>query len=164
MQGRPGPVLTGGGDAQGWVEEVHPCGVWEVWGEEGEGFALGKDEGWADDERGLRCAECAEGVYCGAGVGEKGVGTGDEIFAAFQEDFDADFSDDEGDLECVEGTRVQANIRTETEMRLTVLDSAINVWFDEETFAECNGRYLEPATRSLGGGMRARWSLLERGS
>jgi hypothetical protein len=29
-----------------------------------------------------------------------------------QEDFDVDFSDDDGDLECDEGTRVQANIRT----------------------------------------------------
>jgi uncharacterized protein with PIN domain len=27
-----------------------------------EGIALDEDEGWADDERGLRCAECAEKV------------------------------------------------------------------------------------------------------
>jgi hypothetical protein len=36
-------------------------------------MALGDDEGWADDERGLRCAECAEGLYCRAGVGNMGV-------------------------------------------------------------------------------------------
>jgi hypothetical protein len=95
---------------------------WEVWGEEGEGLALGDDEGWEDDERGLRCAEYSEGVYCGAGIGKKGVGTGDEILAAFQEDFDAEASDDEGDLECDERTRAQAKIRTETGMRLAVLD------------------------------------------
>jgi hypothetical protein len=72
--------------------------------------------------------------------------------AAFQEDFDVDFSDDEGDLECDEGTRIQANIRTETGMRLAVLDSAAtNVWFDKEMFADCNGRDLEPATRGAGG-------------
>jgi hypothetical protein len=48
-----------------------------------------------------------------------------------KKDFDANFSDDDGDLECDEGTRVQANIRTETGMRLAVLDSAAtNVWFD----------------------------------
>jgi hypothetical protein len=47
---------------------------------------------------------------------------------------------------------VQANILTETGMRLAVLDSAAtNVWFDEETFAECNGRDIEPATRDAGG-------------
>jgi hypothetical protein len=125
---------------------------WEVWGEEGEGLALGEDEGWADDNRGLRCAECAEGIYCGAGGGKNGGVDGDEILAACQEDFDADFSDDDGDLECDEGTRVQANIRTETGMRLAILDSAAtNVWFDEETFAECNGRDLEPATSGAGG-------------
>jgi hypothetical protein len=56
-------------------------------GEEGEGLVLSEDEGWADDDRGLRCEECAEGVYCGVGVGKKGVGTGDEILAAFQDDF-----------------------------------------------------------------------------
>jgi hypothetical protein len=79
------------------------------------------------------------------------MGDGDEILAAFQEDFDADFSNDGGDLECDQGTRVLANIRTETGIRLAVLDSAAtNVWFDEETFAECNGRDLEPATRSAG--------------
>jgi hypothetical protein len=125
---------------------------WEVWVEEGEGLALGEDEGWADDERGLRCAECAEGVYFGTGIGKKGMDTGDEILAACQEDFDADFLDDDGDLECDEGTRVQANIRTENGMRLAVLDSAAtNVWFDEETFAEWNTRDLEPATRGAGG-------------
>jgi Reverse transcriptase (RNA-dependent DNA polymerase) len=124
----------------------------EVWGEEGEGLALGEDEGWADGERGLRHAECAEGVYCGAGVEKKSVSTSDEILAAFQEGFDADFSDDEDDLECDEGTPVQANIRAETGMRLAVLDSAAsNVWFDEETFAECHGRDLEPETRGAGG-------------
>jgi hypothetical protein len=72
--------------------------------------------------------------------------------AAYQENFDADFSDDDGDLEYDEGTRVQAEIRIETGMRLAVLDSAAtNVWFDEVTFAECNGRDLEPATRGAGG-------------
>jgi hypothetical protein len=127
-----------------------------VWREEGEGLVLGEDEGWADDERGLRCAECAEGVYCGAGVGKKGVGTGDEILAAFQEDFDGAFSDDEGDLECDKGTRVQANIQTETGMRLAVLDSAaINVWFYQETFSKCNERNLEPSTRGAGADGRA---------
>jgi hypothetical protein len=109
------------------------------------------NEGWADDYRGLRCAKCAEGIYCGAGGGNNGGVDGDKILAACQEDFDADFSDDDGDLECDEGTRVQVNIRTETRMRLAVLDSAAtNVWFDEETFAECNGRDLEPATRGAG--------------
>jgi hypothetical protein len=104
-------------------------------GEEGEGLALGEDEGWADDEHGYWCAECAEGVYSGAGEGKKDVSDGDEVLAAFHEDFGADFSDD-GDLEC-EGTRVQANIRTETGTRLADLDSAAtNVWFDEEKFAE----------------------------
>jgi hypothetical protein len=34
-------------------------------------------------------------VYCGAGVRKKGVGTGDEILAAIQEDFDVDFSEDD---------------------------------------------------------------------
>jgi hypothetical protein len=69
-----------------------------------------------------------------------------------QEDCDADFSDDDGDLEFDEGTRVQANFRTETGMRLAVLDSAAtNAWFDEETFSECNGRYLEPVTRGAAG-------------
>jgi hypothetical protein len=97
---------------------------WEVWGEEGEGLSWSEDEGWADDNRGLRCAKCAEGIHCGAGGGRKGGVDGDEILAAFQEDFDADFSDDDGDLECDEGTRVQANIRTETGMRLAVLGSA----------------------------------------
>jgi hypothetical protein len=49
-------------------------------------------------------------------------------------------------------TRVQSKIRTETGMRLAVLDSAAtNVWFDEETFAKCNGRDLESATRGAGG-------------
>jgi hypothetical protein len=125
---------------------------WEVWGEEREWLALSEDEEWADDNRGLRCAECAEGVYCGVSGGKKGGVDGDEILAPFQEDFDADFSDDDGDLECDERTRVQANIRTETRMRLAVLDSAAtNVWFDEEKFAECNGRDLEPATRGAGG-------------
>jgi hypothetical protein len=120
-------------------------------GEKGEELALGEDEGWADENCGLRCAECAEGVYYGAGGDKKGGVDGDEILAAFQEYFDADISDDDGDLECDEGTRVQANIRTETGMRLAVLDSAAtNVWFDEETFAECNGRDLEPATRGAG--------------
>jgi hypothetical protein len=100
-------------------------------GEERERLALSEDEGWADDNRGLRCAEFAEGIYCGAGGGKKGGFDSDEILAACQEDFDADFSNDDGDLECDEGTRVQANIRTETEMRLAVLDSAAtNVWFD----------------------------------
>jgi hypothetical protein len=80
------------------------------------------------------------------------VGTGDEILAAFQGEFDAEFSDDEVDLECGEGTRVQANIRTKTIMRFSVLDSAAtSVWFDEETFAECNGRDMEPATHGAGG-------------
>jgi hypothetical protein len=101
---------------------------WDVWGEEGEWLSLSEDEECADDEREIRCAECAEDVYFSSGVGKKGVGTGDEILAAFQEDFDADFSDDEGNLECDEWTHVQANIRTETGMRLAVLDSAaINV-------------------------------------
>jgi hypothetical protein len=151
-QGRSGPDLTGGGDAQGWVDEGHPCVDWEVWGEKRGGLELGEDKEWADDERGLRCAKCAEGACCGAGVGKKGMGTGDEILAAFQKDFDADFSDDEGNLKCDEGTRVQAKIRTETGMRIAVLDSAAtNVWSDEETFAECNGSDLEPATRGAGG-------------
>jgi hypothetical protein len=44
-------------------------------------------------------------------------------------------------------------------MRLAVLDSAeTNVWFDEEMFAECNGRDLEPATRGAGG---ADWRALD---
>jgi hypothetical protein len=61
------------------------------------------------------------------------------------------FSDDDGDLECDEETRIQANIRTETGMRLVVLGSAAtNVWFDDERFSECNERYLEPATRGAG--------------
>jgi hypothetical protein len=125
---------------------------WEVWGEENEGLALSEDEGWANDNRGPRYTECAEGIYCGAGGGKEGGADGDEILAACQEDFDADFSDDDGDLECEEGTRVQANILTETGMRLAVLNStATNVWFDEETFAECNGRDLEPSTRGAGG-------------
>jgi hypothetical protein len=36
----------------------------ETDGEEnlGEEIALGEDEEWADDERGLRCAECAEKI------------------------------------------------------------------------------------------------------
>jgi hypothetical protein len=72
--------------------------------------------------------------------------------AAFQEDFDADISDDDGDFECDEGTRVLANNRTETGMRLEVLDSAAtNIRFNEESFAEFNGRVLEPATRGAGG-------------
>jgi hypothetical protein len=147
-----GPDLTGGGDAQGRAAEIHPCVNWEVWVEEREGLALGGDEGWADDNRGLRCVECAEGVYCGAGGGKKGGVDGDEILAAFQEDFDADFSDDDGDLELDEVTRVQANIRTETGMRLAVLDSAAtNFWFDEETFVECSGRDLKPGTRGTKG-------------
>jgi hypothetical protein len=50
---------------------------------------------------------------CEAGGGKKGGVDGDEILADCQEDFDADFSNDDGDLECDEGTRVQANIRTE---------------------------------------------------
>jgi hypothetical protein len=29
----------------------------------------------------LWCAECAEGVYCGAGIGTMGMGDGDEILA-----------------------------------------------------------------------------------
>jgi hypothetical protein len=120
------------------------------------GWLCKEVKGWADDNRGLRCAECAEGIYCGAGGGKKGGVDGDEILAACQEDIDkdidAEFSDDDGDLECDEGTRVQENIRTETGMRLGVLDSAAtNVWFDGETFAECNGRDLEPATRGAGG-------------
>jgi hypothetical protein len=46
---------------------------------------------------------------------------------------------------------VQANIRTETGVRPAVLDSAAtNVWFHEETFAECNGKDLKPATRGAG--------------
>jgi hypothetical protein len=31
-------------------------------------MALGEDEGLADEERGLRCAEGAEGVCCGAAL------------------------------------------------------------------------------------------------
>jgi hypothetical protein len=93
--------------------------------EKGEGLALSVTEGWADDNRGLRCVECAEGKYCGAGGGKKGGVDGDEILAACQEDFDAEFSDDDGDLECDEGMRVLANIRIETGMRLAVLDSAV---------------------------------------
>jgi hypothetical protein len=82
----------------------------------------------------------------------KGGVDGNEILAACQEDFDADFLDDDGDFQCNEGTRVQANIRTENGMRLAVLDSATtNLWFDEETFAKCNGRDLEPSTRGAGG-------------
>jgi hypothetical protein len=131
---------------------LHPCVDWEVCWEEREGLALGEDEGWEDDNRGLRCAECAECVYCGAGGGKKGGVDGDKILAACQEDFDADFSDDDGDLECDEGTCVQANIRTKTGMRPAVLDSAAtNVWFEQKTFAECDGRDLEPATRGAGG-------------
>jgi hypothetical protein len=42
-------------------------------------MALGEDEGWADEERGLRCAEGAEGVFCGVGIGKKGVGDGDVL-------------------------------------------------------------------------------------
>jgi hypothetical protein len=63
-------------------------------------MSLREDERWADGERRLRCAECAEGVYCGAGVGNKGVDDGDEILAEFHEDFNANFSDDVGDSEC----------------------------------------------------------------
>jgi hypothetical protein len=95
-----------------------------VRGEEGEGLALSEDEGRADDNRGLLCAGCAKSIYCRAGGGKKGGVDGDAILAACQEDFDSDFSDDDGDLECDEGTCVQANIRTETGMRLAVLDSA----------------------------------------
>jgi hypothetical protein len=126
---------------------------WEAWGEEGGGMTFGDDEGWEDDEQRLRCAECPEGVFCEAGVGVKGVSDGEEILATCQEEEYAEFSDGDGDFECDEETRVQANIRTETGMRLAVLDSAATiVWFDEETFAECNGRDLEPATRGAGGG------------
>jgi hypothetical protein len=49
--------------------------------EQGEGMALGEGEGWADEERELRCPEGAEGVCCGAGIRKKGVGEGDEILA-----------------------------------------------------------------------------------
>jgi hypothetical protein len=49
--------------------------------EQGEEMALGEDEGWADEERGLRGAEGAEGVCCGAGIGIMGLGDGDEILA-----------------------------------------------------------------------------------
>jgi hypothetical protein len=49
--------------------------------EQVEGMVLVKDEEWGDEERGLRCAECAEGVCCGAGIGKKGMGDGDEILA-----------------------------------------------------------------------------------
>jgi hypothetical protein len=70
-QGRSGPDLTGGGDAQGWAAKIHPCVYWEVWGEEEEGLALSEDDGLADDNGGLRCAECAEGIYCGAEGGKK---------------------------------------------------------------------------------------------
>jgi hypothetical protein len=49
-------------------------------------------------------------------------------------------------------------------MRLAVLDSAAtNVWFDEETFAECNGRYLEPATRGAGGANGSALDVVETG-
>jgi hypothetical protein len=88
-QGRSGLDLAGGGDVQGWAAEIHPFVDWEVWREEVEGLELGEDEGWADDNRGLRCAECAEGVYCGEGGEKKGGVDGDEILAAFQEDFEA---------------------------------------------------------------------------
>jgi hypothetical protein len=64
---------------------------WELWGEKGEWLALGEDVGWADDNRGLRCAECAEGVYCGAGEGKKDGFDGDEILAAFQENLTLTF-------------------------------------------------------------------------
>jgi hypothetical protein len=83
-QGRSGPDLTGGGDAQGWAAKIHPCVYWEVWGEEEEGLALSEDDGLADDNGGLRCAECAEGIYCGAEGGKKGGVDGDEILAACQ--------------------------------------------------------------------------------
>jgi hypothetical protein len=89
------------------------------------------------------------------------LGDGDEILAAFQDDFDADFSDEDGDLECDEGMRVQVSIYAETGMRLAVLDSAAtDVCFDEETFAECNGKDLKPATRGAG---VASWERVVRG-
>jgi hypothetical protein len=47
---------------------------------------------------------------------------------------------------------VQANIRTETGIRLAVLNSAVtNVSFDKESFAECSRRDMEPATPGTGG-------------
>jgi hypothetical protein len=120
-------------------------------GEEREGLALSKDEGWADDNCGLRCAQYAEGIYCGVGGEKKGGVDDDEILAACQKEFDADFSDDDDDLECDEGTRVQTNIRTETGMRLAVLESAAtNVWFDENTFAECKCLFGKRSVELLG--------------
>jgi hypothetical protein len=86
-------------------------------------MTFGNDGGWEDDERGLRCAECEEGVFWEAGVGVKGVSDGDEILAARQEEEYAEFSNDDGDFECDEETRVQASIRTETGMRLAILES-----------------------------------------
>jgi hypothetical protein len=53
----------------------------------------------------------------------KGVSDGDEILAAHQEEEYANFSDDDGDFKCDEETRDQASIRTETGMRLAILDS-----------------------------------------
>jgi hypothetical protein len=67
--------------------------IWRCGGRREKGWR--RDEGCADENRGLRCAEFAEGVYCGAGGGMKGGVDGDEILAAFQEDFDADISDDD---------------------------------------------------------------------
>jgi hypothetical protein len=79
--------------------------------------------------------------------------------AACQEDFDAEFSDDEGDLECDDKTRIQANIRTETGMRLAVLDSAAtNVWFEEETFAETMGEIWSVRLVVQEGRMGTRWT------
>jgi hypothetical protein len=119
-------------------------------------MALSEDEIWADEKRGRWCAECAESLYRCASIGNKGVGDGDEILAAFQEDFDADVSDDDGDMKCDKETRVQANIRTETGMRLAVLNSAAqNAWYDKGVFAEYDGRDLDPATCGAGGADRS---------
>jgi hypothetical protein len=92
-----------------------------------------------------------------------------DILTACQLDFNADFSDDDGDLKYDEGGTLipvsvrmlafRAKIRTETGMRLAVLKSAAtNVWFDAETFAECQGRDLNLRLVVKEERMRTRWT------
>jgi hypothetical protein len=66
-------------------------------------MALGEGERWADDDRGLRYAECAECEYCRERIRNICMGAGDEILAAFQEDFDAEFLNDDGVLKVTRG-------------------------------------------------------------
>jgi hypothetical protein len=60
---------------------------WKVWREEGEGLELSENQGWADYNRGLRCAEYAEGIYSGAGGGKKGEVDGDKILGGLSRRF-----------------------------------------------------------------------------